>query len=487
MAATSITFVAFVAACLALFHACRTPAARRWVLAAANVVFIASFAASPESLLPLAGFLAAGYGGLLAMRRWRASWIARGAIMVLLAVFVWLRRYSFASFLPGLSFDYTTVGLSYILFRMIHLMVDARAGLVREAVTPRAFLNYTCNFLCFVSGPIQRFQDHAEQERRLGEETLDAAAMLGATTRILVGYAKLMVVGELLRLGEERAHAALAGAPGAWGPPLVAVVLVGHLLYWYCNFSGLMDVLLGLGRFFGMRLPENFTRPFASSNFLKLWTRWHITLSEWFRDYVFNPLAQALLRRRSRPAQVTAIGILCYFVTFLLLGAWHGPTTGWVGVGVAFGFGVSVNKLYETLLRARLGRRGLETLRARPLYATLCRGCTLLYFASAMGIAWLSGPEARLLLAWAPAGTTGTAVRLAWALPALVGLFLAMGVVLGIAETLGDYLEKGLAGLWREVARRPALRQAVLGVGAFLVLLLLLDQSFTPQFVYMNF
>lgn len=486
MAATSITFVAFVAACLALFHACPTPAARRWVLTVANVVFIASFAASPESLLPLAGFLAAGYGGLLAMRRWHASWVAGGAIVFLIAVFVWLRRYSFASFLPGLSFDYATVGLSYVLFRMIHLMVDTRSGLVGQAVTPRAFLNYTCNFLCFVSGPIQRFQDHAEQDRRLGEETLDAETMLGAATRVLRGYAKLMIVGELLRVGEERAHAALGHAPGAWGPPLVAAALVGHLLYWYCNFSGLMDVLLGLGRFFGMRLPENFDRPFASSNFLKLWTRWHITLSEWFRDYVFNPLGQALMRRRSRSVRVTAIGIFCYFVTFLLLGAWHGPTAGWVGVGVAFGCGVSANKLYETLLGARLGRRGLATLRARPVYATLCRGCTMLYFASAMGIAWLSGAEARLLLAWAPAAATGAA-RLAWALPALVAMFLAIGLLIGLAETLGDYLEKGFASLWCDVARRPALCQAVLGLGAFVVLLLLLDQSFTPQFVYMNF
>jgi D-alanyl-lipoteichoic acid acyltransferase DltB (MBOAT superfamily) len=491
MSATSLTFLLFVAVCLALFHACPTARSRRWVLLGANVVFLASFpylAKSPWSLLPLVAFLGAGYSGLLVVRRWRSRGAAGAAIALLLLAFVWLRRYAFASFLPALPFNYTTIGLSYVLFRMIHLIVDARSGsLTVDRVTPRAFLNYTCNFLCFASGPIQRFQEHAEQERRLGEEPLASEAMLAATARIVRGYAKLLIVSEVLRLGQARAHEALGHAPGAWAPVLVAAALILELLQWYYNFAGLMDVMIGLGRFFGLRLPENFDRPFSSRSFLELWTRWHITLSEWFRDYVFSPLAQTLVRRWSRKGQVTAIGIVCYFVTFLLLGAWHGPTSGWLGVGLAFGLGVSVNKLYETLLRARLGRHRLATLRARPLYATLCRGCTLLYFASAMGMAWLSGPEARLLLAWAPAGTTGTAVRLVWALPALMAMFLAMGLLLGIAEIAGDYLGQTFAGVWRDVARRPALCQAALGLGAFLVFLLLLDQSFTPQFVYMNF
>jgi alginate O-acetyltransferase complex protein AlgI len=88
------------------------------------------------------------------------------------------------------------------------------------------------------------------------------------------------------------------------------------------------------------RLPENFDRPFSSDNFLNFWSRWHITLSEWLKTYVHNPLLLNLMRRYPSPALQTCWGVLAVFVTFFLIGVWHGQTLVFVFFGVLQGLGV---------------------------------------------------------------------------------------------------------------------------------------------------
>src|SRR5262250_2889257 len=100
-----------------------------------------------------------------------------------------------------------------------------------------------------------------------------------------------------------------------------------------------MDVVIGIGRFYGFRLPENFDRPFAAGNFLEFWTRWHITLSNWFKVYVFNPGLRALAARVETPRAMPYLGVLAYFVTFLLMGVWHGSTRAFVIYGLLLGAG----------------------------------------------------------------------------------------------------------------------------------------------------
>ncbi len=154
------------------------------------------------------------------------------------------------------------------------------------------------------------------------------------------------------------------------------------------NFSGYMDLVIGIGRLMGFRLPENFNKPYLSSNFLDLWSRWHITLSEWFKTYVFNPVLRAGATRITSRAMVPYLAAAAYFVTFFLLGVWHGTNYLYVVLGVCLGLGASVNKLWDVAITRLLGRAARQQLSGNLVYASLARGMAISYFVIAAIASW---------------------------------------------------------------------------------------------------
>src|ERR1700730_6111813 len=162
MSLTSPIFFAFLAATIVAFHISESVPYRRFVLGSANAVFIASYLTDFTQVLPLLAFLAIGYAfvSLLYVRQSPVA-LASGVVAVL-CLYVFLKRFSFFDSLGHLPFPYLTIGLSYTLFRILHIIVDVRSGDLIERIGPLAFFRYTCNFLCFVSGPIQRYQDFRE-------------------------------------------------------------------------------------------------------------------------------------------------------------------------------------------------------------------------------------------------------------------------------------------------------------------------------------
>jgi len=130
-----------------------------------------------------------------------------------------------------------------------------------------------------------------------------------------------------------------------------------------------------------VRLPENFDRPFSASSFLDFWSRWHITLSTWLKTYVYNPLLLALMRRFSSIALQQFLGVFCFFVTFFLVGLWHGRTSEFIFFGVLQGGGVAVNKLWQLGMARVLGRRSYKDLAKNSAYIAFGRGLTFSWFA----------------------------------------------------------------------------------------------------------
>ena len=163
---------------------------------------------------------------------------------------------------------------------------------------------------------------------------------------------------------------------------LIAMGLVGiYPLYLYFNFSGYTDFVIGVARWFGLVLPENFDRPFQSANFIEFWSRWHITLSTWLKTYVYQPLMMRLMGRFPSRSAEPAIVVMALFVTFFLVGAWHGQTTTFLFFGVLQGFGVAANRLYQFVMTKRLGKQRYRALCADELYRALTRGLTFTWFA----------------------------------------------------------------------------------------------------------
>jgi D-alanyl-lipoteichoic acid acyltransferase DltB (MBOAT superfamily) len=137
-----------------------------------------------------------------------------------------------------------------------------------------------------------------------------------------------------------------------------------------------------------MEIPENFNRPYLATNFLDFWSRWHITLSEWFKFYLFNPLTKELLRVVDRPALAPWLGAVGFFVTFFVMGLWHGTSDRFVVYGLLLGAGVSLNKAWQVALTKRMGRRPYAALCARRWYRILARSLALSYFAFALILIW---------------------------------------------------------------------------------------------------
>jgi len=478
MSLSSLAFIAFVLIVFGLFSASPSPRWRRGVLLVGNLVFVGSHASRWTALGPLAAYLAAGYVAIELVRRSGSRARLGVAIVAIVCGLLYLRGYWIVGAVPALPFAYMTVGLSYIMFRILHLAIDFQETRPPEPLPILSYLSYTCNFLTLVSGPIQFFRDFRDGQDRIAAP-LDRTAAEMAVRRVVGGYFKVLAVSSLAKAAFDAAHGALfAGAiPQSAAAPAAAATAALYLIYLYFNFSGYTDIVIGIGRLFGQTLPENFDRPFAARNFQDYWARWHMTLSAWFRIYMFNPLLLVLASWFPAPRAMPLLGAAGFFVTFVAVGFWHGPTLPFVLLGMLFGFGASGHKLWQLGMTRFLGRARYKRICDNPLYAYAARGLTFAYMALAMTCFWSSMEELAMI-----------AARLGWGgwLAALALLAAASGVVMAA----GDAAMRGVRALRRGTATRrvPALiGDLSLSLQVVVIAIVVLAVLRPPEFVYQGF
>mgnify|MGYP000376332615 FL=1 len=151
---------------------------------------------------------------------------------------------------------------------------------------------YISFFPQLIAGPIVRYTDVAE-DMNARRESLDDAAEGAA--RFIFGLGKKCVLSNALA---ELADSAFACPEGELSTALAWLGIIAYALHIYYDFSGYSDMAIGLGKLFGFRLPENFNYPYISASVTEFWRRWHMTLSGWFRDYLYIPLGGSAARRR---------------------------------------------------------------------------------------------------------------------------------------------------------------------------------------------
>ena len=330
----SFTFLLFALTGAIAFHLLPWRSWRQAVMLIVNLCFLASFAPHhPSEYIPFAAFLLLGYVGLSRGASTLAGWLVVCGILVM---FFWLKKYTFIPSELFLSHPYVTIGLSYVFFRVLHLAIDAYQGDLPERPSLLSYLNYTLNFTCLVAGPIQRYDHYritAEAPRPINLISLGQSA-----ERIIRGLFKVFVISALLSVLKQDLTDELAVTQPIQERVLIGMGLIGiYPLYLYFNFSGYTDFVIGVARWFGLVLPENFDRPFQSTNFIEFWSRWHITLSTWLRTYVYQPLMMRLMNRFPSRSSEAAIVVFALFVTFFLVGAWHGQTMTFLFFGVLQG------------------------------------------------------------------------------------------------------------------------------------------------------
>jgi alginate O-acetyltransferase complex protein AlgI len=362
---------------------------RSIVLFVFTVIFLGFIEHDPFAFLPLIAFLFLGYSSLLLLKRgWVAS--ARWSIPAVVLVYIWLKRYKFLPEGMLLQFPYFLLGLSYILFRVLHLLIEARDG-DSDRIGFGAYLLYMLNFTTFVSGPIQPYHDFARDQFAHKPIPLDAQCIGLQLERLVRGFFKINVLATLLDVLHADAFVELS-QPLTLEAKMFAVFRLVFLypFFLYANFSGYIDIVIALARLMRVRLPENFDRPFSAPSFLEFWNRWHITLSNWLKKYVYYPMLMALMRRNQSRKMEPFIAVFCFFVTFFLVGVWHGRTSEFLVFGVLVGAGVSINKLWQVLMAGWLSRGRYKSLSQNPAYISLARGLTFSWFAFSSLWFWAS-------------------------------------------------------------------------------------------------
>lgn len=356
-------------------------------LAAASVLVALSWT-KPIDVLALALFLIPPY---IATRLvWGKPAFKSSPLIATLVVwevlfFIYLRQYEWAGGLDWLDHPIVVVGLSYMLFRVIHLLVEA-PSLGHLPFSTMRYSAYMMAFWTLLSGPIQRYEAFCQGLDTVGRpETGD---ILAASHRAVNGLIKAFLIAPIF-LKAADLHA--FGAPGA-GWLDFAIVFYCYPIYIYLNFSGYTDFMIAIGQLCGVKtLPENFNRPYLARNLLDFWGRWHISFGTWVRTYVFTPLSTGLIRR-TPPSAHNAILAMIVVVTFLIVGAWHGTTLNFLAFGLLHAAGILFTGIYGRMLKSALGRGRRKAFENHPvvhgLSVVLCFhyvAATIMLFPNSVG------------------------------------------------------------------------------------------------------
>jgi len=426
----------------------------------------------------MAVFLLLGYVGLILLRRgWAASlpW----SILCVVFAYVWLKKYTFLPPQIFLHAPYFTLGLSYIFFRVLHLLIESSDRGRHERVGLGGYLLYTLNFTTLLSGPIQRYDEFAQDQFAHQPIPLGHRVIGRQLERMIRGLFKVNVLAMLLHdlLADSFAQLSQPLPPSAQCFAAFRLVVL-YPFFLYANFSGYIDIVIALARLMRVRLPENFDRPFSATSFIDFWNRWHITLSNWLKTYVYNPLLVALMRRIASPALQPLLGVFSFFVTFFLVGVWHGRTSEFVVFGILQGGGVAINKLWQLGMTRALGRKPYRALQSRALYAMFSRGLTFSWFAFTLFWFWADWKRIHLIF---------TAVDLAHWIGVALSVWLCSTLVLAVWEWLRALLLSFRTDEGPVLANRYARVVYASALGfASLVMTALLNQP-APEIIYKAF
>ncbi len=344
--------------------------ARTSVVAVACLVFSASGAGGTTILLLaciVVNFLA---GRHLEPDEWEIDQVRRRSLLIVvvgfnLAVLVIWKYAGFAteqlatlSSWFGAGFPVLNlalpIGISFYTFHHISYVVDIYRGERPALRNPVSFVTYISMFPQLIAGPIVRYREIADQLPQQRTHRLDD--ITSGFPRFAWGLTKKVVIADTLA---PMVDACFATPPQDMTFAIAWLGAVGYAVQLYFDFSGYSDMAIGLGRMLGFRLPENFARPYSSVTITEFWRRWHMSLSRWFRDYVYIPLGG---NRRGVARTYRNLTII-----FVLTGFWHGAAWTYLVWGLFHGLLLVIERAFgldraPATTRAQRGRRALTML-----------------------------------------------------------------------------------------------------------------------------
>lgn len=256
------------------------------------------------------------------------------------------------------------LGISFVTFRWLHYLIDSYRG-VRGRENFLLFLAYSFFWPILTAGPIERWQDFSGQVQK--QTGWQWEHLWAGMSRILLGLFKKVLIAAMLAPLAAKLQNPEAGAVVYW--------LAAHAYAWqlYVDFSGYTDIAIGAGLLFGLRLQENFDWPYFRGNISLFWKHWHMSLTRWFRDYLFIPLGGSRV-----PLARTLLNTL---IVMLVTGLWHGAGWNFLFWGGMHAAALILWRLYRRYLLPRLPARWPASL--------VYRGAAVLVTYNFVVVAWV--------------------------------------------------------------------------------------------------
>jgi alginate O-acetyltransferase complex protein AlgI len=404
---TSFEFLSFFLLVLFGRSLCRSLTSNNWLLLIASYAFYISWSLPCGLLILVVSLVDYHVGRKLAQtelpgrrKRWLAVSIATNLSLLgffkytnfLLANAGWgLRLLGLDT--SGWRFDIILpVGISFFTFKSMSYTLDVYRRSIQPCRSARDYLLFVSFFPQLLAGPIVRAADLLPQLVRPARAT--AAEVESGLLQFGLGALKKLVIAD-----QVAGHVDLIFAsPGQYDALTLLQGAFGYAVQIYCDFSGYSDMAIGAARIMGYSTPENFRMPYSAINITEFWHRWHITLSSWFRDYLFLPLAYASSRRLANERYGgirvdVIIYVAAILATFLVCGLWHGASWTFVLWGGLHGIALAVHRAWKVwrpfgrLARNRPFRVGSALLARVATLAVVLAGW-ILFRAQTLGAAW---------------------------------------------------------------------------------------------------
>jgi alginate O-acetyltransferase complex protein AlgI len=365
----SLNFFGFMAASALAYWMIRRQRSRVMFLSAVSLLFIFLHDQYAAVIVVALAIYATALGGLIARSRkplyHRLSIVG---ILLVLVVFKYLGLFEgtvnnlarFVGLLPAFDIDHLVLplGISYITFKFISYLSDIHWKIIDPAPF-REVLCYGSLFTIFVAGPIERFERLKPQFQEPAP-CFSWTDMESGLMRIAVGLFKKLVVADWIGYF----ITPVLHTPGEYSMGVRVAALVGYSFQIYLDFAGYSDIAIGGSRLLGLTIMENFTWPYFQPNISKFWQHWHISLSEWIRDYLFFPLSHV-----SRNRLWILLGVP--LVAMALCGLWHGPAWHFAVWGIWHGAGLAALQLWNIQKRSHRVLSTLANSRAFNVASTI--------------------------------------------------------------------------------------------------------------------
>jgi alginate O-acetyltransferase complex protein AlgI len=257
--------------------------------------------------------------------------------------------------------DLRWLGFSYIAFRLLHVLRDRQNGRLPENKL-NEFLVYVFFFPALVAGPIDRSQRFIQDLRK--PFSFSTPIAMQSTKRLAWGFFKKFILADTLALIALNDLKAMQTT----SPGMLWILVYAYALRIFFDFSGYTDIAIGSGQLVGIKLPENFDRPYLKPNLTTFWNSWHMTLAQWFRAYFFNPLTRTL-RSSKHPLPMPLIIFTGQLSTMVLIGLWHGITWNYLIWGIWHGVGLFIHNRWSEFMKLKFPNPEHKTWVARLLGA----------------------------------------------------------------------------------------------------------------------